>query len=358
LLNAMFTSAHQRRALWVAVSALTALCAFLLLTTLGVDSHSHPVQSKTATYIPLANYTERAPHVLSALAITGVQGEVSGASDTPPSELSPLPPSSFEAPEAEYRSYAIRQIALMEGQITRLTHSLAANERASAQAAWRSAYSSYMRLGAVYLTGQVATLNQKINGNAQGLEGGTASPEFSGLHRIEDGLWGTAQPRTLLGSARQLNVDVHKLRNLLPSVSITPLEYATRAHEVLEDAVRDLLSGTDVPLSGEGVLAADAGLSATKEVFQTLRPLLEGRENVSLIVPRELAALQRTMSSLAEQHGGRLPSNGALTQQQSELLNSSMGAALEALAQVPGALESEPTPQIPSIPKRDEEIDP
>jgi hypothetical protein len=35
-----------------------------------------------------------------------------------------------------------------------------------------------------------------------------------------------------------------------------------------------------------------------------------------------------------------------------------MGAALEALAQVPGALETEPTPQIPSIPKRDEEIDP
>ena len=246
----------------------------------------------------------------------------------------------------------------MEAQVSRLASALAANNRAAAQGAWRSTYASYMRLGAVYLAGEVATLNQKINGNPGGLQGGAASSEFSGLHRIEYGLWGTSAPRTLLGSARQLSIDVHKLKGLLPRVSTTPLEYATRAHEILEDAVRDELSGTDVSLSGEGVLATDAGLDGTKEVFQTLRPLLEGRENVSLIVPRELASLQSTMSSLADQHGGQLPSNGALTQQQSELLNSSMGAALEALAQVPGALETEPSPQIPSIPTRDEEIDP
>jgi iron uptake system EfeUOB component EfeO/EfeM len=298
------------------------------------------------------------PHVLSALAITGVQGEVRGASQTPPSELSPLPAILFRKPVAEYRTYGVHQLASMEGQITRLEHALMANDRTAAQEAWRSAYASYMRLGAVYLAGEAATLNQKINGNPGGLQGGAASPEFSGLHRIEYGLWGTTAPRTLLGSVRQLSIDVHKLKGLLPRVSITPLEYATRAHEILEDAVRDLLSGTDVPLSGEGVLATNSGLDATKEVFQTLRPLLKGRENASLIVPPELASLQSTMTTLDDEHGGQLPSNGALTQQQSELLNSRMGAALEALAQVPGALETEPAPQIPSIPKRDEKIDP
>ena len=48
---------------------------------------------------------------------------------------------------------------------------------------------------------------------------------------------------------------MHRLREVLPGASITPLEYATRAHEILEDAQRDLLSGADVPWSGEGVLA-------------------------------------------------------------------------------------------------------
>jgi high-affinity iron transporter len=324
-----------------------------LLSACGTSGSSRTAQTDTTANAPLANYTERVPHVMSALAITGVQGAVRGAPETPPSELAPLPASAFKRPIAEYRAYAVHRLAVMEGQIARLRQALAANDRAAAQAAWRAAYASYM-----HLTGQVATLNQRINGNPGGLEGGAASPEFSGLHRIEYGLWGASAPRVLLGSASELGSDVHKLKDLLPSVSTTPLEYATRAHEILEDAVRDLLSGTDVPLSGEGVLATSSGLDATKEVFQTLRPLLKGRENVSLIVPPELTSLQSAMTTLADEHSGQLPSNGALTQQQSELLNSRMGAALEALAQVPGALETEPTPQIPSIPKRDEKIDP
>ncbi len=342
--------------------ALTALLAalgvFFLFTAFGVGEHSHAAQSEPATLAPLANYTERAPHVASSLAITGVQGVVQGASQTPPSELAPLPPAAFNEPVAEYRAYAVRQLALMEGQIAGLERALAGNDRAAARNAWRSAYASYMRLGAVYLAGPLATLNQKINGNPGGLQGGAASPQFAGLHRIEYGLWGATAPRALLGQARQLGSDVHELKGLLPRVSITPLEYATRAHEILEDAVRDLLSGTEVPLSGEGVLATDAGLDATEEVFQTLRPLLKGRENVTSIVPTGLTALRSAMATLAAAHGGRLPSKGELTQEQSELLNSRLGGALEALAQVPGALEVEPTPQTPNIPARAEKIDP
>ena len=47
-----------------------------------------------------------------------------------------------------------------------------------------------------------------------------------------------------------------------------------------------------------------------------------------------------------------------LTKHQAEQLDSALGGALEALAQVPGTLETEPTPQIPSIPKSDAKIDP
>jgi hypothetical protein len=347
---------HRRRTLVVAV--LVALGVFLLFTALGGDDGGRPSKRTLDVLTPLALYTENTPHVLSTLTINSVQGAVSGAPQTPPSELPPLPASAFTKPIAQYRVYSGQQLGLMEGQIVRLEHSLAANDRVASRDAWRTVYASYMRLGAVYLAGEVAKLNQEINGNPGGLKGGAASPEFSGLHQIEYGLWGSAAPRTLLGSARQLGIDVHKLRILLPSVSVTPLEYATRAHEILEDAVRDLLSGTDVPLSGEGVLATDAGLDATKAVFQTLRPLLKGREDVTFIVPPELASLQSAMTTLAAAHGGQLPSNGELTQQQSELLNSRVGAALEALAQVPGALEAEPTPKIPTIPKRDERIDP
>ena len=90
--------------------------------------------------------------------------------------------------------------------------------------------------------------------HANGLEGGVSNPRFAGLHKIEYGLWSGAAPRSLVGTADQLEVAVRKLRDVLPGASITPLEYATRAHEILEDAQRDLLSGADVPWSGEGPL--------------------------------------------------------------------------------------------------------
>ena len=43
--------------------------------------------------------------------------------------------------------------------------------------------------------------------------------------------------------------DVGDLQHVdCPGCTSTPLDYATRAHEILEDAQRDLMSGTDVPL--------------------------------------------------------------------------------------------------------------
>jgi hypothetical protein len=56
------------------------------------------------------------------------------------------------------------------------------------------------------------------------------------------------------------------------------------------------------------------------------------------------------MASIQAAHGGRLPTDSELTQKQSELLDGAIGGALEALAQVPGALETAPTPVIPQIP--------
>lgn len=336
-----------------------ALAAFFAVTALGVGRHhARSAASAPYTLTPFATYEARAPHVLSSTVINSAQGAVQGAAATPPSVLPPLPASAFNRPTAQYRAYAAAQLGSMEGQVKRLESALAANDRTSAKEAWRAAYARYLRLGAVYLVGPLATLNQAIDGNAGGLPGGTTSPQFTGLHRIEYGLWTSTEPRALLGWARKLNRDVRRLRAVVGKVSIEPLEYATRAHEILEDAARDLLSGADVPWSGEGVLATNAGLQATEEVIATLRPLLTGRENTIPIVKTELAALRSAMASLAAAHGGRLPSNAQLTQAQSELLNGTLGGALEALSQVPGALETELPPRIPQIPKRDTRIEP
>jgi high-affinity iron transporter len=307
---------------------------------------------------PLAHYSELSPHVTSRVNVYGLQGQVQGAPATPPDELPPVSPSSFRAPVAAYRTYSVGRLQLMQGEITRLQAALAAGDRAAAQAAWRDAYGYYLDLGAVYLEGPISDLNEAIDGTPGGLPGGVSSPRFSGLHRLERGLWTNASLASLQPWAHRLATDVAKLAKLAPTVQIDPLDYATRAHEILEDAVRDQLSGTDAPWSGAGVLGTSAGLVATTEVVKTLTPMLGSREAVLPVVNADLAGLRSTLAAITRAHGGSLPTTAALTQPQSEQLSGSIGQALEGLAQVPGALETTPTPTVPQIPAADVKIDP
>jgi iron uptake system EfeUOB component EfeO/EfeM len=346
-----------RKHLLQAPVAAALIAASMAISSCGGTRPVVAAQPAPPPAAPLATYSEGSPHVTSQLNVYGSQGLVRGAPTTPPTSLLPLSPTAFNAPVATYRAFAGHQLGLMETQIAELHTALSAGDRGAAQAAWRGAFSHYLELGAVYLEGQIADLDQAIDGNPGGLPGGTASPQFSGLHRIEFGLWTGAPLATLIPWTQRLAVDVAKLRRVLPRVQVAPLDYATRAHEILEDAVRDLLSGTDVPWSGEGVLGTAAGVLATQEVVATLRPLLAHRENVLPVVNIELAALQSTIASIRAAHGGALPTNAQLTQLQSEQLGNAMGAALEALAQVPGALEAAPTPQIPQIPNSAVRID-
>jgi high-affinity iron transporter len=307
---------------------------------------------------PVAHYTEVSPHVASRLSIYGVQGTVKGQAAAPSPELPPVSAAAFRAPVTAYLAYSGRRLALMQGQIAKLEAALAAGDRPAAQAAWHGAYTYYLHLGAVYLEGPLSDLNDAIDGRPGGLAGGVSSPRFSGLHRIEYGLWTGASLASLTPWAQKLSRDVATLAKMLPGVQIDPLDYATRAHEILEDAVRDQLSGADAPWSGAGVLGAAAGVLATTEVMKTLAPVLQNREGVGPTVTADLAGLRSTLASIARAHGGELPTTSQLTRLQSEQLDGSIGQALEGLAQVPGALETAAPPVNPQIPPSDTKIDP
>jgi iron uptake system EfeUOB component EfeO/EfeM len=362
------------------VGVCVALASYLAVDALAAPSHQAPRKAGHATATaseseapppaPLAEYELHSPHVRSEVSVYSAQGAVGGPNATPPPDTRPVPVSAFRAPIARYRAYALAQLGEMEAQLVGLEGALAAGDRAAAQSAWRGAYADYLRLGAVYIDGQVGVdaelsqLNQQIDGSPGGLPGGASSPKFEGLHRIEYGLWRGAPPSTLLPYARSLAAHVHALVKVLPRAPLTPAEYARRTHEILEDAQRDFLSGTDVPWSSEGVLATDAGLQVTEELIATLSegtiatlvPVLHKR--VIPVVDTELRSVRAVMATLAAAHGGRLPSNQELTQHQTEMLDGTLGGALEALSQIPGQLETELPPAIPQIPPHDFKINP
>jgi iron uptake system EfeUOB component EfeO/EfeM len=266
------------------------------------------------------------------------------------SELSPLAPRAFTAPEDEYRAYTRRWIASALAGAASLRDALAAADRQAAIAAWEATWSDYLHLGAVYLSGEAATLNRAIDGTPGGLPEGSSDPGFSGLHRIEMGLWSGAGPHALIPYVSRLEDDLARLRGVVARVQITPLEYATRSHEIVEDAQRDLLSGIDVPWSRQGVLGTAAGLAATEEVFHTLEPLLSGRENTEGEVRTELGMLSGVLAAIRRRHGGHYPSLAELGSYEHEQLNGYTAGALTALEQMPGTLETEARPPVPKLP--------
>ncbi len=255
------------------------------------------------------------------------------------SDLSPIPAWKFAAPEREYRLYAVRWVSRALGDAASLGSALAGAQPRAAQHAWEATWDDYMHLGAVY--GLFGELNEKIDGNPGSLPRGTADPNFTGLHRLEMGLWSGQSESSLLVYDDKLERDLARLRRAIPTLKITPLEYATRSHEILEDAQRDLLSGMDVPWSRQGVLGTAAGLAATQELFHTLEPLLGGRENTEGEVRTELLVLSQALTRIRRSHHGRYPSLSQLSTYEREDLDGYVAGALSALDQMPGSLETE-----------------
>jgi high-affinity iron transporter len=265
------------------------------------------------------------------------------------SEVQPLSPRAFHAPVARYRHYAIGQARAMAVAVGALVGALRSGDRAAARAAWLRAYDRYMRLGAAY--GALGDLDQAIDGSAGGLPRGVRDPHFTGLHRIEHDLWTGRPTAAIVPYARRLRADVGRLPRKLARMAIAPLDYATRAHEILEDAQRDQLSGAAAPWSGAGVVATAGDLAATREVIATLRGVLSGRGETLPPVEYGLQAFGAQLRAIRRAHGGRLPTQDALRQREREALDGSLGALLEALSGVPGDLETQLPPAIPAIPK-------
>jgi high-affinity iron transporter len=259
------------------------------------------------------------------------------------SDLSPLSPGQFRRPVAAYLRYAAAWGSRLAAAVDALTIQLRRDDRRAAEAAWGDAFSDYLRLGGTY-----GLLPAEIDSAVAGLPGNLGSARFAGLHQIERGLWTGAPPRRLVPTALALRRAVAALRRVLPHLSITPLDYATRAHEILEDAQRDFLSGAQVPWSGAGVLATEAGVQATREVIGTLIPLLQGRDNTLVEVQSWLGRLQTVITD-ARRPDGSWPSLAQLTPTQRERIDATLAGTLGVLSDVPPTLETQAQPEIPTI---------
>jgi high-affinity iron transporter len=248
----------------------------------------------------------------------------------------PLQPSELDVPIKQYQTYVEGQLGTFTGQIATLRSAIDSGSVASARAAWLPAQLTWERIGAAY--GSFGDVAAAIDAGPQGLPGDVHDPDFTGLRRIEYGLWHGQSTASLVPYANRLVTDVATLRRKMPTLTAAPLDMTLRVHEILEDAQRDHLSGMSDQGAGTGYAETLADVDGTRVVLGELETLINQRKpGLVNSIESALDGLQQAL--LATRHNGvwENETTGPLASRQR--VNAAIGHELETVSPVPDLLE-------------------
>lgn len=268
-----------------------------------------------------------------------VTGDTSAAA---PVAVVPVTVAELTGPDNAYRHQAAGILDRLTTDVTHIRTDLSGGDLTAAKADWLTAQLDWERVGASYDSfGDAGTA---VDGLPDGLPNGVQDTGFTGLHRLEYGLWHGQSPTVLLPVVDTLDADVANVRKHLGSDDEAgdPTNLPIRAHEILEDAVRDHLSGIDDEGAGAAYAETDADVEVTRTVLAELTQPIEARSPDLLpTLDRQLDTLQSALE--ATRSGGRWQPPQLLPQAARQRVNAAIGALLEDLDQVPTLLEVPPT---------------
>jgi iron uptake system EfeUOB component EfeO/EfeM len=289
--------------------------------------------------------------VAAVAALGGCSGSDPPAAPQPPAQplsaqnpvsaaTPPATPAEFRAPIRAYRRHVVTELARMADDVTALRGAIAAGDAAGARTAWRAANARYQTIGAAY--GAFGELDRAVSGSSAGLAHGVRDRDFTGLHRVELALFGRRSLAEAATAADGLARALARMRARVPHLTIDPLEYSLRAHEVLEDTLHLQLTGQASPWSGAAYDAVAANLAGTRVVLHTLTPMIDARSPAARRhAQRSLASLASALGELRRRHRG-YPTLKAATRLERELVAARVAAAAETLAAIPELIDPRP----------------
>jgi high-affinity iron transporter len=280
--------------------------------------------------------------VLTTVAL-GSAGSSASPRAAPP--IKPVTVAQLGRPMKLYRTYVADQLQRVQGQVAALATDIANQDVAAAKAKWLFAHRSWLRIGqddGAYSVFGVR--GQAIDGTAAGLVKGTADPQFKGFHKVELDLWVNDDLKAAAHDTAHLLISVvelseHGISRWFPLDNDSVIGLPLRCHEVLEDALRDSLSGNDDYGSGTSLASVRSDVTATREFLTLLHPLLARR--APHLVRRGRRELTRLDAALDKaRHGTTWIPVRNLGRARREAINAAIGAALETLAPVPDLLST------------------
>jgi len=287
-------------------------------------------------YEIVARSQPTAPCGVEWLDVSGSVARSIAGCDYQPGEVVPL---------ISYRLYVVHELLTLRADVKALAGAISAGNLAAAQSDWLTAHLVWLDIGqddGAY--GCFGELGDEIDGTAAGLLGGTASPQFTGFHRIELDLWTD-------GSLTSAAADTATLQQLVNTLIAIPIgtelpvtgagiaNWVLRPHEILEDAMRDTLTGDDDYGSGTGLASITADVSAVRELLGLLAPALNPL--APQLVARANGQLNAVLDAVGQtQANGTWVAVSALPTVAREQVDAAVGAALATLAPIPDLLTS------------------
>jgi high-affinity iron transporter len=253
--------------------------------------------------------------------------------------VKPVTVAELTGPNRAYQAYAADQLTALASVVTTIRADLGRGDLTAARKDWLAAQLDWERVGASYDSfGDEGVA-------VDGLPDGVNDPGFTGLRRLEYGLWHNQSAASLQAVAVALARDIATVRKNLTSEALAgdPTNLPIRAHEILEDALRDHLSGIDDQGSGSAYPQTYADLQVTGVVLGELSALINARAPTLLPTAQtQLDVLQQAL--LATQADGRWQPAASVPLLARQRVDAAIGALLETLSQVPDLLEVPPTP--------------
>jgi high-affinity iron transporter len=248
----------------------------------------------------------------------------------------PVTSQQMAGPIASYRAYVTRQLSLESDQVRALETAIATGQLSAARAAWLTAHLTWHRIGGAY--DAFGNLGLSIDGTADRLQDGVTSPQFTGFHKVEMDLWQTDDLPAAAADTATLLGDVDELAVQFPGESIPATELPLRTHEILEDALRDELSGDDDYGSGTDMASVEADVDGTRELLGLLAPLLDQRApDLLSTATTQLDTLDAALA--ATETGGQWVTVTDVPLAEREQVDGAIGNVLETLALVPELLQ-------------------
>ena len=231
-----------------------------------------------------------------------------------------------------YRQYVRGQAATLVDRTAAFVAAVKSGDAVTARTLYPQARGYYERIEPV--AESFGDLDPKIDAREDDVEPGAT---WTGFHRLEKDLWGGVDPRADAAVADQLAADVAALKAKVDGLTLTALQLAQGAKELLDEVASKKVTGEEDRYSHTDLWDFQANIDGSRAAVLALRPYLDARE--AALGPRLDQRFARVQAELDKyRQGDGYVSYTQLTPAQVKALSDVLNGLAEPVSQVASAV--------------------